>query len=285
MIQTIVHNPYPTTAFTDGSVVYAIGDVHGSLENLTALLNSIEPLYTADLDAGNVVYLIFLGDYVDRGKNNIGSIDLIMDRNSRDKRLIQIDLVGNHDMMLALSLSYNNRSHIENWMNNGGTAVINELVPPVEFEGLAPNRFELAKERMGERRLGWFQNLQSHFRIGNTFFVHAGIHPMIREESLGLYFGVPWWEDPDYAWVRGNFLDYERFANDPTPSVLDTHCVVHGHTPGQPTLLPHRIGVDTGCYYSGIMTAVRVCDGIARFIQCYEDESQFLQWLGIKYIY
>ena len=277
MFKTLIHDPLPTTALTDGSVAYAIGDVHGSAKTLCALLEAIKPFYTDDLDAGKTVYLVFLGDYTDRGKNNLAAIDLIMDRSSRDARLNQIDLVGNHDMMVLLSLRDNSRSHIECWVNNGGHTVIEELLGPrANFD------IGSAASKMGGDRLEWFAGLQTHFKIGNTIFVHAGINPIVREESLERYCGMPWKNDPDFAWLRGDFLNYERLENDPIPTLLDTHCVVHGHTPNPPTILLHRIGLDTGCFYTGIMTAVRVCDGSARFIQCYDENTPRPEWLVIK---
>ena len=44
---------------------------------------------------------------------------------------------------------------------------------------------------------------------------------------------------------------------------------VHGHTwkDDRPEVLGHRIGIDTGSYATGVLTALRLEDGSARVLQ------------------
>ena len=41
--------------------------------------------------------------------------------------------------------------------------------------------------------------------------------------------------------------------------------VVHGHTPLGPEVFSHRIGIDSGCFYSDVLTAVELADNRLRF--------------------
>src|SRR3546814_11987521 len=50
--------------------------------------------------------------------------------------------------------------------------------------------------------------------------------------------------------------------------------VVHGHTPEGPTVLAHRIGVDSGVFASGCLTAVELSGDRLRFITAREERSE-----------
>lgn len=55
----------------------------------------------------------------------------------------------------------------------------------------------------------------------------------------------------DLLWIRQAFLG----AENPCPGKV----IVHGHTPSSlPRLTKWTIGVDTGAYASGVLTAVRL---------------------------
>jgi serine/threonine protein phosphatase 1 len=47
--------------------------------------------------------------------------------------------------------------------------------------------------------------------------------------------------------------------------------VVHGHTPEGPTALAHRIGVDSGVFMSGRLSAVELHGDRLRFISTREE--------------
>ena len=75
--------------------------------------------------------------------------------------------------------------------------------------------------------------------VGDYVFVHAGVRP---ERPLDQQRGV------DLRWIRDSFLHHR--------SRLDK-MVVHGHTiADEVEFKPHRIGVDTGAYLSGRLSAV-----------------------------
>jgi serine/threonine protein phosphatase 1 len=75
--------------------------------------------------------------------------------------------------------------------------------------------------------------------IGDYAFVHAGVHP---DRALSEQ------RSSDLRWIRNPFLDHR------TPL---EKMIVHGHTVSSTVeFLPHRIGVDTGAYESGRLSAL-----------------------------
>ena len=70
--------------------IFVVGDVHGCLEMLKRLIDKIEWNPANDR-------LIFIGDYIDRGKNSKGVIDFIL-KLKENSTLIQC-LIGNHEQM------------------------------------------------------------------------------------------------------------------------------------------------------------------------------------------
>jgi serine/threonine protein phosphatase 1 len=75
--------------------------------------------------------------------------------------------------------------------------------------------------------------------IGDYAFVHAGVRP---DRPLGNQ------KINDLRWIRGDFLDYRGTLE---------KIIVHGHSiTDEVEIRPHRIGLDTGAYASGILTAM-----------------------------
>lgn len=79
------------------SAVYAIGDIHGCLPEL----QRIEQMILEDAaGATGEIWLVYLGDYVDRGANSAGVIDHLLSPPPPGTR--RICLAGNHEeLMLA----------------------------------------------------------------------------------------------------------------------------------------------------------------------------------------
>ena len=76
-----------------GLRLFAIGDIHGCCKQLQAILRLID-----DYQSRNPIEhhkLLFLGDYVDRGPDNRGVIELLMFLNESDRDCCF--LLGNHD--------------------------------------------------------------------------------------------------------------------------------------------------------------------------------------------
>jgi len=80
--------------------------------------------------------------------------------------------------------------------------------------------------------------------IGDYLFVHAGVRPEVALEEQ---------RPADLRWIRDPFLDHPR----PLEKMI-----VHGHTVTEaPEMRAHRIGIDTGAYQSGVLTAIGLEDG------------------------
>lgn len=85
----------PRHAMPEGTRVYAVGDVHGCLDELNRLLDAIDD----DLSQSDVQsHLIFLGDLVDRGPQSAGVIERIVEGALPAHR--RDCLMGNHEEVM-----------------------------------------------------------------------------------------------------------------------------------------------------------------------------------------
>lgn len=226
--------------------IYAIGDVHGRADLLEDLIEKI------DQDVfgyEGTVYLVFLGDYIDRGLQSCQVLDLLL--NERLSRYETVFLKGNHEEAMVSFI--NDYSFGPSWAAYGGreTLVSYGVRPPKsltltddwkrahdEFVTRLPHHHEI-----------FLMSLKTHFRIGPYGFVHAGVRS-----------GTPFehQSDKDRLWIREEFLN----AKDREDVII-----VHGHTPVNSPFQDHRrINVDTGAYFTGRLTAVKLEREVAEFL-------------------
>ena len=201
------------------ALTYAVGDIHGSIDKLKALLAACR-----EHAAGRPARFVFLGDYIDRGPDSAGVIRFMM-RLQDELGADLIALMGNHEAWALESVHRLNPS--PSWLRNGGTATLQSY--GVTSVG------ELPREH-----LNWLSSLRLSFDDGRRFFVHAGVDP---EKPLDAQ------ETADLLWIREPFLtdarDYGRL-------------IVHGHTPletGTPDLRANRLNLDTAAVFGGPLTA------------------------------
>ncbi|WP_125257747.1 metallophosphoesterase [Brevundimonas fluminis] len=234
----------------DGTVVWAIGDVHGCLDLLDGLLQAIVT-DTDDDDRPRTV--IFLGDYVDRGPNSRGVIERLIqiaDMPDVDARFIR----GNHEDKMHEFLD--DPSVGATWCEYGGDAALASygLVPPAmrhRREGWVALSADLA-HKLGPRGRRFLEELEPSVTLGGYFFCHAGALPGVPLDQQA---------DRDLMWIRGRFLNDDQAFD---------RVVVHGHTPTEVPHVDHRrIGVDTGAYATGVLTALRVDGDDERFVQAF----------------
>jgi serine/threonine protein phosphatase 1 len=240
--------PRQPVAVPAGTVVYAVGDIHGRLDLLTELRRRIVA------DAGRLAatrrVIVYLGDYVDRGPDSRGVIDLVL--NPLDG-FTAIALRGNHERIMLDFLDDAKVGPL--WLHNGGGATMDSYGVAVTSEDendpevLADLQADL-REKLPQRHRDFLVTLKSMHSEGDYLFVHAGIRP-----------GVPLDQqrEEDILWIRNPFLNS---ADD------HGHVVVHGHTiASQPQFASNRIGIDTGAYYSGRLTCLALEGAGRRIIQ------------------
>jgi serine/threonine protein phosphatase 1 len=305
--------------------IFAIGDVHGRLDLLTALHARIRAIVAAEKLQNALV--VHLGDYIDRGPHPLDCLMLALagangsDAGERDaagsgaggsgvadpvpSKIESIALAGNHEQFMyrflaaaeaALEPAAHQQPHLTSFGNilaeidaedvadvarawfsyNCGTAVARELgydVPELALDDLRTFHARLT-QFLGPEMLARFRAMPNHFRLGDYFFVHGGLHP-----ALGLADQLaPHWgsyrsdaRDSDPLWVRGPFLthpgSFEFHSSDDYADYTGPFVVVHGHTISEtPEVLHNRIGVDTGAFMTGRLTAVELRADKLRFI-------------------
>jgi serine/threonine protein phosphatase 1 len=233
-----------------GEIYYAIGDVHGRLDLLRALLRSIDA--DARRTPSKAVNLVFLGDYIDRGQESRGVIELLTVL-KRDGGVRVTALRGNHEEALLGFIA--DPSTGGAWAEHGGRETLKSygVEPPramTDAEGWSAAR-DAFVAALPRAHLDFLRELQLFAVVGDYVFVHAGVRPGVPLEHQ---------EAHDLMWIRKDFME--------APRVLDAQVVVHGHTPtAEPSEGPGRIGVDTGAYATGVLTAVKLEDDRRSFIQ------------------
>jgi serine/threonine protein phosphatase 1 len=235
---------------TGGRLVYAVGDVHGRLDLLEPLLKDVVTDMLRSRPARPPL-LVFLGDYVDRGDSSAGVIDLILRLKASDGFEV-VTLKGNHEEALLQFME--DPDFGVTWMVHGGATTLAsyKVTPPTvrnDPEVWRKTSAAFAKA-LPSAHLEFLQNLELMVTIGDYAFVHAGVRP---GAALNMQ------EEHDLLWIRQDFLQ----ASGPFEKII-----VHGHTPAEePQLTPHRLGLDTGAYATGVLTAVRLDDDSQRILQ------------------
>lgn len=225
---------------TAGLRLYAIGDVHGRFDLLTELLRRIER--DASVRPAAETRLVMLGDYIDRGPQSREVCELLHALSLEGRAIC---LRGNHDQTL-LDVLDGDHEALRFWLDYGGDATLRSWgVPEDAIEQGCRNVAEAERlaaalrDRMAPGIIDWLRGLPACHVQGSYLFVHAGIRP-----------GVPLdrQEEADLLWIRQPFLTSE--ARHPWK-------VVHGHsvTDGVDHR-PNRIGIDTGAYRTGVLTAL-----------------------------
>jgi serine/threonine protein phosphatase 1 len=226
---------------TGGRLVYAVGDVHGRLDLLEPLAADI----ARDMAASNCAerpMLVFLGDYVDRGPASAGVIELILELCAEPALEVRA-LKGNHEEALLMFLD--DPGFGATWMGHGGAATLASYGVQPPATRTDPEVWEGVRDAFARAlpapHLKFLRELELMATVGDYAFVHAGVRPGVPLERQA---------ERDLLWIRYEFLE----APGPFGKVI-----VHGHTPMEkPQITPHRLGVDTGAYATGVLTAVRL---------------------------
>lgn len=223
------------------AVIYAVGDVHGCLAEMTELERMI--VDDASPIAGDK-WIVYLGDCIDRGPNSAGVLDKLLAPAPNGLR--RICLAGNHEAMALAYLTHGQRG--TDWLGFGGREFLASYGLSASALQSLPGRARQAAidSHIPAEHIAFLRDLPLSLSVPGCVLVHAGLRP-----------GVPLDQqrEEDLLWIRDEF-----FSAPPQPGVL----VVHGHTPAiEPVVADGRICVDTGAFATGILTAVRLMEGQA----------------------
>jgi serine/threonine protein phosphatase 1 len=221
----------------------AIGDIHGCLTALDALLDVVEP-QPDDL-------VVTLGDYVDRGPDSKGVLDRLIELHGRCRL---VALKGNHElMMLAACVDLD---HFREWLACGGTQALASYGAAREFETFAQH-VPAEHWRFLENQCLPFHQIDTHF------FVHANVYP-----------DIPLAEQPDHM------LYWEHLVEAWSRPHESGKIMICGHTQqrsGQPLNLGHAVCIDTWAYGDGWLTCLDVETGM--YWRANQRGENRLRWL------
>jgi serine/threonine protein phosphatase 1 len=174
--------------------------------------------------------LVFIGDYIDRGKYSREVVDYVVRLKSEYKNIVC--LLGNHEQML---LRYLDGLEEGLYLGNGGRATLDS------YEILLFDDIEKRKTKIPEAHRQFFESLLPYYETDNYIFVHAGLKPgmSLKEQDID-----------DLLWIRYEFIE----AKDDFGKII-----VFGHTPLiSPLINKNMIGIDTGAVYGGKLTCVEL---------------------------
>jgi len=218
-----------------GVRVYAIGDIHGRLDLLDQIFKRIDSDHARKPVPHRIE--VFLGDYVDRGPESRGVVDLLIERGRSHRAIF---LKGNHEGLLVSFL--HSPSTLINWQRLGGleTLMSYGLTPSMNADAGMQAELARAFDKVLPPSHRYFLNeLKMSFTCGDYFFVHAGVRPGIELEKQ---------REDDLLWIRQEFLLYEEDFG---------KIIVHGHTPVlEPDVRSNRINIDTGAYATGRLSCL-----------------------------
>lgn len=203
--------------------LFAIGDIHGYTEPLRALLGALNPTIGDKL--------VFLGDYVDKGPDVRGTIDLLLDLKATTEVVF---LRGNHDQLLLDAIL--EPDSIPTWETLAGGN-------PLSSYGRGPNTEVLGM--IPQAHLEFLsRECRDYFETENFIFVHGGIRSHLEPHE----------EDPDrLQWLTLSLASPH----------LSGRTVICGHTSqesGEIVDLGHTICIDTGISKGKYLTCLNLLD-------------------------
>lgn len=220
-------NASPPASVDSGRQVFAIGDIHGCVQELLVGLEWLEA--KSGLTDDDVV--VCIGDYVDRGPNSKGVVDALL--RFRTGHPQTYFLRGNHEEMMLGFLGLGGAG--------GGLFLANGGEDTLSSYGLPPDPDAVLTGLPPEHR-EFYQSLERLIVLDEFAFVHAGVDPL---RELGAQI------DDDLFWIRDTFINnIHHFGL----------TVVFGHTPFQDVFLhlPYKVGIDTGAVYGNKLSIVEL---------------------------
>lgn len=200
--------------------IFAIGDIHGCMDKLNALMKKIDINFHSDL-------LIFLGDYIDRGPCSYEVVSYLIDLKNQHENIIF--LKGNHEEMLENYIAGVDRFA---YLSNGGRQTIDSYIK---------HGYKQGKDFIPKDHMDFFKNLDLFYQTDNYIFVHAGLREkkVLEDQS-----------QDDLLWIRQKFIKSKYDFG---------KRIIFGHTPlASPLVQSNKIGIDTGAVYGNNLTCVKL---------------------------
>jgi serine/threonine protein phosphatase 1 len=203
--------------------LYAVGDIHGCSDALAALLNKILP----DRDTDRV---IFLGDYVNRGKDSKGVIDQLIAFKKTYPRTIF--LKGNHEVMF---IDYLEGGDPHLFLQSGGLNTLQSygMLDPEQSGNVSR---ETAQQKMPAAHWHFLCSLLPYWEEQDYIFVHAGFekgrHPALQR--------------PEWLF----WAEKEKFMGQVFRKKHKK--IVFGHFVHEdPVIMKDKMGIDLGAVFGG----------------------------------
>jgi serine/threonine protein phosphatase 1 len=158
--------------------------------------------------------------------------------------------MGNHEQVFLRALEGDQRA-LRFLARIGGCATLRsygiseEDYKALDFEELTAQ----AGEKVPAEHLAFLAGFETMIRLGDYLFVHAGVRPGVTFEAQ---------EQSDLYWIRDEFLSHrDSFGA----------MVVHGHSITEDIdVRANRIGIDTGAFATGRLTAIGLEGGERWFL-------------------
>lgn len=234
---------------------FAIGDIHGNIRALDDLLARVAP----EIGAQDTV--VFLGDYIDRGKDSKACIERILDVRRTAKARV-ITLLGNHEQWLLRTyrdytrhswiLGMDALATIQGYSPDAATILADELgrlgARVVLDHATLP--YQVFFDHVPAEHLAFFLSLTTFFRTSEAVCVHGGLDPAggkaEDQKAQNLIWGAVGFPDS----YQGSDPIVYGHANNP---VMDETGWPH------PRIIGNTYGLDTSG--EGVLTALRLPDG------------------------
>lgn len=226
----------PAGSIPNGQRIYAVGDIHGRLDLLDDLLDQIGQDDAARGAAQT--RLIFLGDLIDRGPQSAQVVERLaaLAGSNRDIAF----LLGNHEEVFLKVLDGDEKA-LRFFLRIGGReTILSYGVSPAEYDAADfSDLLTMVQSRVPRHHVEFLCAFQDMLIVGDYAFVHAGIRPQVSLDEQ---------KPASLRWIRDEFLNHRGVFE---------KIIVHGHTIFDDVMEgPGRIGLDTGAYESGRLTAM-----------------------------
>jgi len=208
----------------NGRKIFAVGDIHGHYEKLVTLISQLPWQRERDL-------LVFLGDYIDRGKSSREVVEYLINLKKEGGNIVF--LLGNHEKLLLDYYRSGTDYDLRLWRSFGGWETIESYTNGVGIWG--------RPSFLSPSHLNFFNTLLHFYETEDYIFVHAGLRDEVPLAQQKI---------DDLLWIRKSFTESDHFFG---------KTVVFGHTPMRsPYVAPGKIGIDTGAGYGNVLTAVEL---------------------------